>query len=309
MEQHHSEGEIMHQMRHNPRTSSRSICLMAACLLVTLVFATSCTRMLQSRYEKSVAPLEGKISMRGITEPVTVRRDNLGIPFNEARNMKDLAFAIGYVHASDRLTQMIGLKLISEGRLAEMAGEPALDIDVFMRTMNLKKAAQLLYAELSPEKKEPLSCYTLGVNAYLREYEDRLPPELAMSGYKPDAWEVRDSICIMALVNFALSFNMHEEVSSLVLVQALGPEKAAWLMPVSPDEPIPFQEAGKLAGIDLRGRLQQAARITSATGKLASLGLTGIAASNNWVIAKERTANKASILANDTHLFLTNPCM
>jgi acyl-homoserine-lactone acylase len=283
--------------------------LMMALALLLIILTGSCTRMITSHYEKTVLPQEGKTAIQGISHPVVIRRDNLGIPFIEADNMQDLAFAIGYVNASDRLTQMIGFKLVSQGRLSEMAGEPGLDTDIFMRTINLKKSAEILYNDLSPEKKVLLDCYARGVNAYLDQYRDKLPPELAMSGYRPEKWEVMDSISLMSLVNFALAFNMHEEIGSLSLIQAIGPEKTAWLLPVSPDEPIPFSEGQKLEGINLKGRLPSLERVSSAGQTLADLGLTGIAASNNWVISKERTAHGASILANDTHLFLTLPSL
>ncbi|HNY65264.1 MAG TPA: penicillin acylase family protein [Deltaproteobacteria bacterium] len=278
-------------------------------VLLILLLTASCTRMLTSHYGKSLMPKEGKMAVEGLTQPVTVSRDNLGIPFIEAATMTDLAFAIGYVNASDRLTQMIGLKLVSQGRLSEMAGTPALDLDIFMRTVNLAKSAQVLYDELSPERKELLEWYARGVNAYLDSHRSKLPPELDMSAYTPDRWEVMDSICIMALVNFALSFNLHEEISSLSLAQAIGSRKAAWLHPIHPDEPLPFDEGQKLEGVDLKGTLPQLKRVSSVGQILAGLGLTGIAASNNWAVAKERTARGASILANDTHLYLTFPSL
>ncbi len=302
-------GEERHLSGNPPSPGTRAGFLASVLALCCILLTPSCTRMLSSHYAGSILPQEGKTAVSGISSPVTVRRDNLGIPYIEAGNMKDLAFAMGYVHASDRLTQMVGLKLVSQGRLSEMAGEPGLDTDIFMRTVNLKKSAQLMYADLSAENRELLERYAQGVNACLEQHRDNLPPELSMSGYKPDKWEAMDSVCIMALVNFALAFNMHEEIGSLSLIQAVGPEKAAWLLPVSPDEPLPFGEGKKLEGVDLTGRLSSLEKVSSAAGTLASLGLTGIAASNNWVIARERTARGASILANDTHLALTMPSL
>ncbi|MCK7512652.1 MAG: penicillin acylase family protein [Desulfobacterales bacterium] len=49
-----------------------------------------------------------------------------------------MAMAMGYVHASDRLTQMAAIRLMSEGRLSEMAGASMIDLDLYMRTMNLR---------------------------------------------------------------------------------------------------------------------------------------------------------------------------
>jgi acyl-homoserine-lactone acylase len=278
-------------------------------LVVWAVLAGGCTRMLDSYFAGTAQEMEGAITIQGLKEQVTVRRDNLGIPFIEAANMEDLAFAMGFVNASDRLCQMISLKLVSQGRVSEMAGRAGLDIDVFMRTVNLKKAARLLYDEITPERKSLLESYARGVNAYIELHRGNLPPELTLAGYDPGQWEPIDSIGIFTLVNFFLAFNMHEEAAALALARAVGPEKTAWLLPVYPDEPIPLDEAAKLSGIDLSGTLSALDCLTAAADRNAAWGLIPVAASNNWVIAPEKTLNKASILANDTHLLLSLPSL
>ena len=223
--------------------------------------------------------------------------------------MEDMAMAVGYVHASDRLAQMIGMKLISEGRLAEMAGPAVLNLDIYMRTMNLKGAAEALYKNVTAENLRLLEFYSKGVNAYLEQHKDKLPPGLALAGYKPEAWKPIDSVKIFALVNFGLSFNLQEEIAALNIAQAIGAEKTAWLLPIYPDEPIPLDEAAKLKGIDLNKAAASVAGITELQPLLSSVGLGGIAASNNWAISRERTKNGASIFCSDMHLPLSMPSM
>ncbi|HVN72927.1 MAG TPA: penicillin acylase family protein, partial [Desulfomonilia bacterium] len=92
------------------------------------LFTGGCTNMVNRHFQDTVDPAQGTVSLPGLKDQVTVRRDTFGIPFIEAKSMADLAFAIGYVHASDRLTQMVGFKLASEGRLAEMVGPSMLDL-------------------------------------------------------------------------------------------------------------------------------------------------------------------------------------
>ena len=46
------------------------------------------------------------LSVSGLKENVTVRRDGRSIPYIEAKNEADLYFAQGFVTASDRLWQM-----------------------------------------------------------------------------------------------------------------------------------------------------------------------------------------------------------
>jgi len=56
----------------------------------------------------------------GLTEAVSLERDEAGIPHIHAGNRRDLARALGYVQAQDRLFQIeLGIRL-AEGRLAEV---------------------------------------------------------------------------------------------------------------------------------------------------------------------------------------------
>ncbi|MCY1395596.1 Acyl-homoserine lactone acylase QuiP [compost metagenome] len=214
---------------------------------------------------------------------------------------------MGYVHASDRISQMVGMRLIAQGRLAEMAGPGVLEIDRFMRTVNLKKDANALYAAASPRLKRFFEVYARGVNAYLFRYRDNLPMDLAESGYRPEYWKPEDSALIFCLLNFGLSVNLQEEISALVLAQKVGSDNLAWLIPSYPDEPLPFDEAGKLKGLNLGGQIPGLGELNKVASQLADLSMLGVAASNNWAIAPQRSRTGKSLLANDTHLPIAIP--
>jgi len=51
-------------------------------------------------------PQSRSIQITGLRDPVTVRRDERGIPYIDAKNDEDLYFAQGFITASDRLWQM-----------------------------------------------------------------------------------------------------------------------------------------------------------------------------------------------------------
>jgi acyl-homoserine-lactone acylase len=278
--------------------------IIAICLIMG-----SCASLIDKHFKGKLDASSGNINITGLKDTVTVRRDAYGIPFVEAKNMEDMAMTVGFVHASDRLAQMIGMKLISEGRLSEMAGPAVLNLDIYMRTMNLKGAAEALYRNVTAENLRLLEFYSKGVNAYLEQHKDKLPPGIALADYKPEAWKPIDSVKIFALVNFGLSFNLQEEVAALNIAQAIGAEKTAWLLPIYPDEPIAFDEAAKLKGVDMNKAAVSVTGITELQPLLSSVGLSGFAASNNWAISRERTKNSASILCNDMHLPLSMPSM
>ncbi len=277
-------------------------------LLVPLAATAGCRAMLDVRFKKTVTHVDGgEVRLEGLTRPVTIRRDSLGIPFVEAESVDDLSFAMGYVHASDRLMQMIGFKLTSQGRLAEIAGRSGLEVDLYMRALNIGRLAELLYEGASEEGKRVIRRYADGVNAYLETYGDRLAPEFQLARYAPEPWRPIDSASVLALLTAGLATNVREEVGILNVAQGVGAERLRWLLPTYPDEPLPSAEAAKLEGIDLTYTESALAALRQQQDRLSALALLGSAASNNWAVSKERTENGASLLANDAHLPLTMP--
>ena len=78
---------------------------------------------------KSFPITEGTISGADVTAPVSIFRDTYGVPHVMAANESDLWFAMGYVHAQDRLFQMDLGRRTGEGRLAEIFGTRAIPAD------------------------------------------------------------------------------------------------------------------------------------------------------------------------------------
>ncbi|MEO6677948.1 MAG: penicillin acylase family protein [Pseudomonas sp.] len=251
--------------------------------------------------QDTLPPTSGVQPLKGLAQNVSVRRNAMGMPLIESNSFHDALFTLGYVHASDRLTQMVTMRLLAEGRLAEMSGPDLLDADRYMRAVNLKKSAGELYKASSPRLKRFFEVYARGVNAYLFRYRDKLPADLAATGYKPEYWKPEDSALIFCLLNFSQSANLPEEISSLVLAQTVTTDKLPWLTPSAPDEKLPTGEADKLQGIKLNGAIPGLAEITKATGQLSDLNLLGATSSNNWAISPQRSRTGKSLLASDSH--------
>ena len=281
--------------------------LSLASALTATVALSGCQSLLNSRYTDSLPPDQGIVRVQGLTQSVVVRRNALGMPLIETTTFHDALFALGYVHASDRLSQMMSLRLMAEGRLAEMAGPGVLEVDHLMRAVNLKKSAEVLYANASPRLKRFFEVYARGVNAYLFRYRDKLPMDLAESGYRPPYWKAEDSVLVFCLLNFGLSVNLQEEIAALVLAQKVGSDQLAWLLPTYPDDPLPFEETDKLKGLTLNGQLAGLSATSNAISQFADVHMLGVAASNNWAIAPQNSRSGKSLLANDTHLPLSMP--
>ncbi len=259
-------------------------------------------------YRDSMDNEVGELSFSGLKAPVEVRRDEFGIPAIKANNTEDLTFATGYVMASDRLAQMYSMSLLAQGRLSEMAGPVALDMDKYMRTLGINQIVQQKYATTDESVKRLLESFSRGVNAYIETHQGKLPFDFDLNKYKPEPWKPENSIYLFSILNLGVAFNSHEEVAYLNLAKALGHKKAAWLVPSYPDEPLPFEEAKKLEGIDLNAVQNELLTVANIQNKIMdTTSALGIAASNNWGVHKSKTKNNASIIANDTHLLLSQP--
>ncbi|WP_336347012.1 penicillin acylase family protein [Pseudomonas monsensis] len=259
--------------------------------------------------QDTLPPTSGVQPLKGLAQNVSVRRNAMGMPLIESNSFHDALFTLGYVHASDRINQMVTLRLLAQGRLAEMSGASMLDADRYMRAVNLKKSAGELYKASSPRLKRFFEVYARGVNAYLFRYADKLPGDLAASGYKPEYWKPEDSALIFALLNFSQSANLPEEISSLVLAQTVTSDKLAWLTPSAPDENLPLAEADKLQGLKLNGQIPGLSELSNASQQLSALNLLGTTSSNNWAIAPQRSRSGKSLLASDSHGPLAAPSL
>ena len=153
------------QLARRSRQALSSLTLGAT--LGALLAMTGCQSLLNSQYSASLAPTQGTVQLKGLSQSVSIRRNGLGMPLIESNSFHDALFSLGYVHASDRLSQMVGMRLMAEGRLSEMVGPGALEMDSFMRAVNLKQSSAALYQNASPRIKRFFEVYARGVNAYL----------------------------------------------------------------------------------------------------------------------------------------------
>jgi penicillin amidase len=141
------------------------------------------------------------IAMAGLRDRVTVRRDERGIPYIEAKNHEDLYFAQGYVTAGDRLWQMDLLRRTERGELAEVLGagpnNTALEQDKQHRTLGFAQEVDVELSQAAPASRALLEAYAQGVNAYIGTLDARsLPPEFQILHYKPKPWTPADSLLI-----------------------------------------------------------------------------------------------------------------
>jgi penicillin amidase len=300
---------------------SSTVRAIIGCLLVSLVASTAFTLS-----ETTAAAQTPPVLIPGLSDEVTIRRDERGIPYIQARNDHDLYLAQGYVTASDRLWQMDLLRRSERGELAEILGagpnNVVLDQDKQHRTLGFAEVAEAEFAEASPQSRALLQAYADGVNAYISSLDARtLPPEFQILQYKPSPWTPVDSLVVIKVFPEALSSTWRIDLMRAAFA-GLPAEKRAMLMPeFSPlDVLVVGKDSRKLATSFANPSTKtisttQAALLALAEDQelesqsLARVGVyaEGLAASNNWVVNGKHTVTGKPLLANDPHLAPSAP--
>ncbi|MCY7375231.1 MAG: penicillin acylase family protein [Pyrinomonadaceae bacterium] len=264
------------------------------------------------------------LNVAGLADSVTVRRDERGIPYIEAKTEADLYFAQGYVTASDRLWQMDLLRRVARGETAEIFGKVTLEEDKRWRKFNFAGVAVENVKNLQPATRSILENYTRGVNAYLATLDDQtLPVEFRILQYKPREWKMEDSLVVSKIFDDGLSntWRMDLMKASLMdlpkekLARVLDPQSPLDVLLVGKDSEKSKSQTANLGVETQDSELSPQFEIALAKAeevRKSSLSRIGfyaedLAASNNWVISGKRTIDGKPLLANDPHLPPTQP--
>ena len=285
------------------------------CLLAALFFIISGFASPSHSNCRSCPQYEGVIVSSGLSEKVTIYRDERGMPHIYAANEHDLYFAVGFVSAQERLWQMDLIRRSSTGRLCEIFGERPntsseingktfLQADRFARCLQIGEKSKIVLEKEDPGIINCLQAYTDGVNYFIRSNKKRLPLEFRILSYSPDLWTLTDVADIVGFMGWNLtSRNLTSEIFYYNLVQKLGVEKASMLLP---DWKIPSEYVFPDFKIG-ENLINQVQSLISSADLINDLGVTAFSGSNNWAVSGKRSETGKPILSNDMHLTFTNP--
>ncbi|HEY9165428.1 MAG TPA: penicillin acylase family protein [Candidatus Kryptonia bacterium] len=279
--------------------------VLAIASLTLIIILVSILLLLRKIGTSSLPQEKGHIALAGIGSNVVVYRDSVGVPYIEARSDSDAYFALGFVHAQDRLFQMEVYRRLGEGRLSEIFGERTLDIDLLFRTLRFTELADSLYQTVSPISRDLLNWYCRGVNAYI-ETTKALPAEFTMLEFHPREWTPRDCLIVARLMAWDLNLAWWTKPVFGEIYNKLGPDKASVLIPLFSD-----RQNLKLPQRNRKGTYTSLERFIEINSEAYSFlegskSPDGIG-SNNWVISPTRTGMGYPILCNDPHLAFSLP--
>jgi len=239
---------------------------------------------------EALPEVDGEARLPGLSAPVVVRRDAVGVPHVRAESILDAARAQGYVTAQDRLWQMDLLRRRALGELAEVFGEAALRADQEVRNLGLGAAARASLPRMPEDLRAFVEAYAEGVSAFIDSHRDTRPVEFRLLRYSPRPWTAVDTLATGKLLSLDLASGWEGEAFRAVVGDRLPPDVQDLLFPTTfPDDRI-------LVGSDTAPPAAGAAAATEATQ-----------GSNNWVVSGAHTASGRPLLANDPHLTLGVP--
>ena len=306
-------------------------CLWALASIVVLLLLAGAGSLywLHHAMVTSLPVLDGSLHLSGLSAPVTVRRDNHGVPHIEAANVDDLLLAQGYVTAQDRLWQMDVLRRAAAGELAEILGPKLVSHDTAQRVFQFRNVAERVYQSQPEAERHRYEQYSKGINLFMQEtaqHPEKLPAEFRLLHYQPRLWVGSD--CMLILTNMVAALDTHWDAKlgrELVSKDLHDPKLEADLYPVGSwrDQPptaavadmtqphpaptLDDEDDDQTQTKNLPPQLpaEDLKQLRSLLGTSQCEGC--MPGSNEWVIAGKHTTSGKPLLSNDMHLDLSVP--
>ena len=212
------------------------------------------------------------------------------IPFIEANHDADLPFLLGLVHAHLRLGQMEIMRRIARGRVAEMVGPLAIELDRALRSFDFGRTGPAVRAAMPPETHGWLDAFVAGINEYLGRAEP-LPFEFEALALAREPWSAEDVLAmgrfVSADINWLIWFRLLAHVGE-------------------PDWPELWRRL-IAAEVDPLGSAAAGARSESGSVMSDRFQALPRRGSNSFAIAASRSVTGAPLLASDPHLGIQLP--
>ena len=166
----------------------------------------------------------GEVALKGLGAQTTVYFDDYGIPHIYGSSEEDVYFALGFVHAQERLFQMEMMRRTAAGRLSEILGPELLETDTFFRTLGIghraRHSADLFLSERTQPYQKAALAYLAGINQYLDS--DKRPIEFAILNIPKQYFTPQDIFLVGSLVAFGFAEGFRMDPLITKAYQKLG---------------------------------------------------------------------------------------
>ncbi|MDG2373357.1 MAG: penicillin acylase family protein, partial [Paracoccaceae bacterium] len=260
---------------------------------------------------RSIPEFNAEYSLDGLKDRVEITRDRSSIPHIIGSNDNDIFFGLGFVHAQDRLWQMMLMRRTSQGKLSEIFGQKTVKTDILMRELGIYQSAKKSLQIQDSDTLSALVAYSNGINRWIETVNKKAlgrgAPEFFLFKKKISPWVPEDSIAVLNLLSFQLSANIQEEIIRALASERLTIKEYTLLFGDSPPKELKLsmdhsriKKGVKTTLNPLKNALQK-----NKGFQLNNKAMGG--ASNVFAIGPTRSVSKSTLLANDPHLSLTAP--
>ncbi|WP_158278622.1 penicillin acylase family protein [Rhodohalobacter mucosus] len=244
------------------------------------------------------------IETRQLEDPVDIHWDSYGVPYIYADNERDLYFAVGYIHAQERLWQMTLSQISAQGRFAEFFGEDLVELDKYQRTLGFWETAGRIESETDPRLTGLLQSYADGVNEYVRQNRRNLPLQFTLLDVEPIEWTVRHSLAMTRLMAWDQNIHWWSELTFAFLEESLPASRLQELFPEYDDRyPTTMDDSQSR---NIAASMLPLIEKEFSRKKILSMEGTQVG-SNAWAVHGSRTESGYPILAGDPHMGLSIP--
>ncbi|RLI55732.1 MAG: hypothetical protein DRP09_08810 [Candidatus Thorarchaeota archaeon] len=289
-----------------------------------------------------------RVYVPGVQSETRIIVDEWGIPHIYGQTIEDAFFGLGYMHARDRLFQMVMQNYLAAGRISEVIGGMgyAIESDKFQRSIGLARAAEATYrwyvdnAATNPDVNYSLraiNAHVAGVNAFINSMtSENTPIEFKILGFTPEPWTPVDTFIWAKMMTWGLSGGVRDlyremiraKIQNSTMYSEMFPDYWPYTVPIIPEQynlslseyddapggyPAsvvpPAVPAAAEAQTDLIPQ-EKLDRILSVLSSVIDFfGPMEVVGSNSWAVNGSMTSTGEAILANDPHLSLQAPSL
>ena len=242
----------------------------------------------------------GELSLPGLKNRVEVHFDKWAIPHIYAKTEKDAYYALGYIHAQERLFHMEILRRLAKGQLSEILGPKLVSTDTLFRTLRLKQFGQE-YMQRQNLESPPwvvAKAYIDGINHFIKT--GSMPIEFAILGIPETPYTLADILSLAGYMSYSFAAGFKTDPVLTFVRDRLG-ENYLKDMGYQLAEQPPL----KLLSGTQQSLREIAGMVADIEVKYSPVGF--FEGSNAWVVSGSKTKSGKPVFAGDPHIAFSCP--
>lgn len=257
-----------------------------------------------------IHPIPEKSQIYQSSKTGKIELDEFGVPRILAKNEKDAAYFLGWMHGKERRFQMEMIRRTVQGTLSEIVGEKALTSDVFWRRFQYSKQWRNWYAKQPKTLKDYFESYAQGVNdQWKQQPKSEIPIEFFILDFQPMEFQKQDLFYLLRYMDYSLNYD-ESELAILETKKQLPSQVFDFFYAnhAKIENPILSNPIEIVSNLDSKKNTQTSSewKKNFKNSWIDPSGQSEIG-SNNWAIGKTKIEGIQASLSNDPHLKLQLP--